>query len=123
MLRDGVANHLNTRVTLPTHQVVSNGIPLLKEIPELPSLVRMYVSDADIESTYPNGEIAMNLSKETTMGEMCRIKGVGPAKHRLLGVNMTGGPVNSMEILTDIAKLPTQLEMLQIYQEKKRQQA
>lgn len=102
-------------VTLPTHMVEQNGMCVLKELPETRSLIRMYVSDADIESTYPNGEIAMNLSKETTMGEMCRVEGVTPLRQRILGVNMTGGPVNAVEILCEIAKAPTQLQMLELY--------
>lgn len=105
--------------TLPTHSVVANGICLLKELPNVRSLIRMYVSDADIESTYPNGEIAMNLSKETTMGEMCRVQGVTPARHRILGVNLTGGPVNSIEIMTEITGLPSQFKMLELYQQRR----
>ncbi len=106
-------------VTLPTHQVEANGICLLKELPEVRSLIRMYVSDADIESTYPNGEIAMNLSKETTMGEMCKIKGISPTRLRIVGVNLTGGPSNAIEILREVTGLPTQLEMLEIYKKRK----
>lgn len=79
------------------------------------SFVRRYTSDADIGSTYPNGEIIMNLSKMTTMYEVCRIAGVTPSKQRLVGVNLTGGPVNSIEIMTEVMKAPDPFELLELF--------
>lgn len=104
-------------VTLPTHSVVPNGVYLVKELPTVRSGVRKAVSDADIGSTYPNGEILMNLSKMTTMMEVCRVAGVLPSKQRLLGVNLTGGPVNSIEIMTDVMKAPNPFELLEAFEE------
>lgn len=103
-------------VTLPTHNVVANGIFLIKELPTVRSFVRKAVSDADIGSTYPNGEIIMNLSKMTTMVEVGRVAGVLPAKQRLLGINLTGGPVNAIEIMTDVMKAPNSFELLEAFE-------
>lgn len=116
MLRGGVTNHLNIRVTLPTHNVVPNGVYLIKELPNVRSGVRKAVSDADIGSTYPNGEILMNLSKMTTMMELCRVDGVLPSNQRLLGVNLTGGPVNAIEIMTSALKAPNSFDLLEAFQ-------
>lgn len=106
-------------VTLPTHLVEDNGIPLLEELPDVRSLVRMYVSDADITSTYPNGEIIMNLSKETTMTELGRIKGINGSRQRLIGINLTGGPANATEIMTEVLKVPSAVELLELYKKDK----
>ena len=102
-------------VTLPTHLVENNGIPLLRELPNVRSTVRKYVSDADITSTYPNGEIIMNLSKETTMMELGRIKGVTTSAQRLVGVNLTGGPVNAIEIMEEVMRAPTSWDLLDAF--------
>lgn len=115
MLRDELATHLNTRVTLPTHLVDNNGLCVIRGMPGLRSHIRMYVSDADIASTYPNGQIIMNLSKETTVLELCRIKGIGRMRHRVIGVNLTGGTTNAIEILTEVVKAPTPIDLLAIY--------
>jgi hypothetical protein len=104
-------------VTLPTHNVVANGVFLIKELPTVRSFVRKGVSDADIGSTYPNGEILMNLSKMTTMMEVCRVAGVLPSKQRLLGINLTGGAVNAIEIMTDALKAPNSWELLDAFKE------
>jgi hypothetical protein len=106
-------------VTLPTHLVENNGLPLLEELPEVRSSVRKYVSDADITSTYPNGEIIMNLSKETTMMELGRIQGITGSRQRLIGINLTGGPANAIEILHEVVKAPTPVEMLELYKTSK----
>lgn len=89
---------------------------LIKELPTVRSFVRKGVSDADIGSTYPNGEILMNLSKMTTMMEVCRVAGVLPSNQRLLGINLTGGPVNAIEIMTGTMKAPTPWELLEEFE-------
>lgn len=103
-------------VALPAHNVVPNGVYLIKELPTVRSFIRKGVSDADIGSTYPNGEILMNLSKMTTMMEVCRVAGVLPSNQRLLGINLTGGPVNAIEIMTGTMKAPTPWELLEEFQ-------
>jgi len=103
-------------VTLPTSLVEANGVYMIKDLPSVRSYVRRYTSDADIGSTYPNGEIILNLSKMTTMYEVGRIAGVTASKQRLVGVNLTGGPVNSIEILTDVMKAPDPFQLLEAFE-------
>ncbi|MNH53896.1 hypothetical protein D3C73_56040 [compost metagenome] len=110
-------------VTLPTSLVEANGVYMIKDLPSVRSFVRRYTSDADIGSTYPNGEIIMNLSKMTTMYEVCRIAGVTASKQRLVGINLTGGPVNSIEIMTDVMKAPDPFELLEAFEEELKQAA
>ena len=103
-------------VTLPTSLVEANGVKMVSDLPNVRSFVRRYTSDADIGSTYPNGEIIMNLSKMTTMYEVCRINGVTTSKQRLVGVNLTGGPVNSIEIAMDTMKAPDPFRLLAAFE-------
>ncbi|MNO25611.1 hypothetical protein D3C76_154530 [compost metagenome] len=104
-------------VTLPTSLVEANGVFMIKDLPSVRSFVRRYTSDADIGSTYPNGEIILNLSKMTTMYEVCRIAGVTASKQRLVGINLTGGPVNSIEIMTEVMKAPDPWDLLDAFEE------
>jgi hypothetical protein len=106
-------------VTLPTHLVENNGLKLLKELPDVSSSCYKYVSDADITSTYPNGEIIMNLSKETTMMELGRIKGIEKDRQRLIGINLTGGPANAIELLTEVTGAPNPVQLLELYKASK----
>lgn len=104
--------------TLPSYSVTDTGIELFRDVlPGTKSFIFRYVSDADIASTYPNGQIILNLSKDTTVLEMCKIKGVSRADQILLGVNLTGGKINAMEIMTKVGKLPNFLEMSELYDE------
>lgn len=107
-------------VTLPAYLVVDEGIEMLVELPGLKSSVWLFVSDADIGSTYPNGEIIMNLSKETTKLEFCKIKGVPTHKQQLIGINITGGPANALLLSTSVLKAPTPQMLLEAYLENKR---
>lgn len=57
----------------------------------------------------------MNLSKETTMMELARIKGMTGDRQRLVGINLTGGPANAIEIMSEVLKVPGPIEMLELY--------
>jgi len=103
-------------VTLPTHAVVPNGSYMIKDLPSVRSFVRRYTSDADIGSTYPTGEVIMNLSKMTTMYEVGRIAGVTASDQRLVGINLTGGPVNAIEIMTGTMKAPDPWQLLDAFE-------
>lgn len=72
-------------------------------------MIYMYCSDADVETTYPTAEIINNLSKETTVSEPCTIEGIDEDELRLVTVNLTGGPVNAIEIL----QLTSQLKSIE----------
>lgn len=103
-------------VTLPTHNVVPHGAKMLKDLPSTPSFLYRYVSDADIASTYPTGEVIMNLSKMTTMLEVCKINGLTVNKQRILGINLTGGPVNAIEIMQESMRAPDLWDLLEEFE-------
>lgn len=110
----------NWILALPCHMMVDNGIPMIKELPNVKSMIRLFVFDADIVSTYPNGEIAMNLSKQTTMMEVCRVRGLKLSDQQLLGINVTGGPSNAVKIMTEVCKMPKPHEFYMMYLDQKR---
>lgn len=93
--------------TLPTHLVDNNGVAMTKELPNLKSKYRLHVLDLDVSAAYPHGEIIMNISKETTYRELCKVKGVSERKLRKACLNQTAARVNAVEICQDILKAPT----------------
>lgn len=108
-------------VTLPAYMVFNDGMEMLEELPGVKSSVWRFVSDADIGSTYPNGEIIMNLSKQTTMMEFGKIKGVPTHKQQLIGINVTGGPANATMLAIEVLKAPTPVQLLEAYRKHKQE--
>lgn len=99
-------------VTLPSHQTVDNGVRAIKELPDVRTYIRRHVADLDIVSTYPNVQVILNISRETTLYELYKIKGCNEYQTRMAGINLTGGHVNAVEIAVDIMKAPSFDRML-----------
>lgn len=76
----------------------------------------------DLEATYPSEEDIMNISKETTWREFSKIMGITDEKYREVGVNLTGGVVNAVEICETIFKLPSQFEILNMFEEENKKE-
>jgi hypothetical protein len=102
-------------VTLAAYNMDDIGIALFYDAPEIVSTVYRYISDADIGATYPTGERIMNLSKSTTVVELCRVAGVNKARHRIMTVNLLAGPSNAIELMVEITNAPRLDEILAIY--------
>lgn len=51
-----------------------------------------------ILSTYPNVSQILNIARETCLMEFSQIKGVSEYERREVGVNLTAGIVNAVEI-------------------------
>jgi hypothetical protein len=49
----------------------------------------------------------MNISKETTVAELVKIEGLDDRTQRSIGINLTGGHINAVEICTRVFKAPT----------------
>jgi hypothetical protein len=106
-------------VTLPSHQVKDTGLHAIEELPNYASLIWGHVADLDITGTYPTTEGLMNISKETTVAELVRIEGLDDRTQRSIGINLTGGHVNAVEICTRVFKAPTFDVLLADYLESK----
>lgn len=93
-------------ITLATHLVEVNGLKCIEDVEELQTLIRLYVSDLDIRSAYPWGEIILNASKGTTMLELVRIEGVSEGDRRRVGLNLSGGVTNAINYCETIHAHP-----------------
>ena len=101
--------------TLDATLVVDNGVPVFSDLKTIRSMIRRYLADLDIEGTYPTEEVVMNLSKETTAIEMIRIEGLSEKAQRRIGINMTGGVANAIELCSEIYDLPSPEEWVDMW--------
>ena len=91
----------------------NNGLAILEELPNVRSGIRTNVFDLDVAGTYPNVEFIFNMSKETTFRELSQIRGVEENVRRSIGINLTGGVVNAVEICCNVYKLPCFNDLLE----------
>jgi hypothetical protein len=98
-------------ITLACHLIEDNGLQCIADVPTLRTLIRLLTSDLDVRSAYPYTEIFSNVSKETTAMELSSIEGVSEADRRIIGLNLTAGRVNAVELCTRAFGLP-QLDVL-----------
>lgn len=75
-------------------------------MPNVRSFIRTHIADLDIVSTYPNVQVILNISRETTRRELFKINGCTEHIQRMAGINMTGGHVNAVEIACSVMKAP-----------------
>ena len=104
-------------VTLPSYLVSDDGLKIIEELPDISTYIYGHVADLDVEGTYPNGECVANISKETTSRELALIKDVDHQTQRAIGVNLTGGHVNAVEICCNVLKAPTLDLLLSAFEE------
>lgn len=106
-------------ITLPCHLVDDNGLMCVSDIPELRSLLRAHVADLDVKSAYPYTEILANVSKATTKMELSYIEGVSETDRRIIGLNLTAGRTNAVELCTRAFGLPELDVLLMDYENQK----
>lgn len=99
--------------------MADDGLEMFSDLPGLKSFVRKDSADLDIEGTYPNGQVVLNISRETTTRELVQIQGVDPLQRRLIGINLTGGHVNASEIAVLAMGAKTMDEALAAYDQRK----
>lgn len=102
-------------VTLPAYLMSDTGMRLVKDNPDIRTLAHPHCADIDIEGTYPNLEDCMNISNETTYRELGTIQGFTDEERRSIGINLSGGVVNSVELCTMLLGLPNYQQMEEIY--------
>lgn len=100
-------------VALPAHLIAPKGLKLIKENPLTPTNVYPHAGDLDIKASYPNGEIAMNVSKETTVRELVDIEGIPTEVHRQQTINLSGGATNAIEFCTTMYNFPELVTLLE----------
>jgi len=102
-------------VTLPSFSVAENGLKCIEEMPNEPTMIFVHVADLDVEGTYPNEEILMNISRATTMMEVVDIQGLTEVQRRSIGAHLSGGDVNAAEISRELFKAPDLEQLMQMY--------
>jgi hypothetical protein len=107
-----VIGHDDWIVTLPSYMAGPTGLKCVKEFPDYKTLVFAHVADLDIVSTYPNVSQLLNIARETCVMEFSRMEGVTEHHRREVGVNLTGGRVNAVEICEKILGAPTLDQLL-----------
>lgn len=108
-------------VMLPTYMMVDNGIPVFKDLPELLSYLRAHIADLDVRSSYPNGVLLGNISKDTTERELCGIEGLEELDQRRAGINLMSAQVNAVELCCTLFGVPTLDELLESFKEDHKQ--
>ena len=103
-------------ITLPSANVVDNGLRCLKEDHSLHTNARGHVYDSDCVSSYPSDIMALNVSKATTVREIIRIEGIEEYTFRMQNINIMAGHTNALEYCTTMFNFPTPSKMLELYQ-------
>lgn len=107
----------NWIMTVSPEMATKPGVPLLQEMPGVTSLVYTDTADADIASTYPNGQITMNLSKGTCVYEINDIGDLDWDERVYTGVNLTGGASNAITVLQSVVDAPSTEDLLKDYKD------
>jgi hypothetical protein len=116
-LDEHVIGHDDWIVTLPSFMAGPTGLPCVKEYPDYRTLIFAHVADLDIVSTYPNVSQLLNIARETCMMEFSRMQGISEHHRREVGVNLTGGRVNAVEICQKILGAPSLDQLLAGFEE------
>jgi hypothetical protein len=114
-----VVDHKEWIVTLPSYMAGQHGIRCIKDLPDYCTLIFVHVADLDIVSTYPNVSQILNIARETTVMEFSAIEGVPERIRRAVGVNLTAGRVNSIEITQQVMGAPRLDNLLAAYAAKR----
>lgn len=116
-LDDMVVSHEGWVVTLPSYMAAPAGVCCIKELPQLKTLCWTFVADLDIVSTYPNISQLLNIARETCVMEFSNMQGIPHELRREVGVNITGGQTNAVEICQKILKAPSFDDLLLAFQQ------
>ena len=100
---------------LQSYLVEDNGIKCVLENQQLRTNIRIGAVDLDVEGSYPNGGVALNISKETTSKEVISVEGVDETTRRMCTINLSAGHVNSLEICNKLFGMPTLDAMLDAF--------
>ena len=97
------------------------GLNIVKGAKQLPTDFYALVADFDVKSSYPTTEYVFNVSKETTHRELSRIQGLTEQQQRSIGINLSGGNVNAVELCNLVYDYPRMDQILDAYRKDKEQ--
>lgn len=120
-LEEKTLDRRNWVVTLRAFMTVL-GQPIIKEDPKLCTLIRAFVYDSDVVSSYPSCTLVANVSKRTTRKEIIRIGDIPEIVFRMQNLNFIFGATNSLEYCQVMFGMPNFEEMNNLFQEHKMKQ-
>lgn len=109
-------------VTLQSRMMAWTGVPVIKEVPNLATLIFVHCSDIDVTTTYPRIEQGLNIAKNTRRMELAEITNMDEEQRRRFGVNFVGGEVNAIQLACTGYGLPSPDEWLLHYDKATRDQ-
>jgi hypothetical protein len=101
-------------ITLPSY-MIKEGMNLFEDAPDVKTMIYRYLADLDVTSTYPTGELVLNISKETTLFETGMIKGFTEAQRRELGIVLTSGRSAALELNIKFFGMPSPQQLVEQY--------
>lgn len=116
-LDDLVVKPRHWTMVLPSELIGDSNVKIIKDFPSLSSLVFFNVSDLDISSTYPAVQVALNVSKATTLNEVVKVPGLSEEKKRRTFVNLIGGKSNHLHVCREGLGMMDLSGMLRLYKE------
>ncbi len=97
---------------MPSELVYRKGKTFVSDVGELQSKLYSHVFDIDISSGYPTVGVIMNVSKGTTLREVCGIEGISEKGLRKAGINLTALQTNAIELGQSLYGLPSMSKAL-----------
>ena len=98
-------------VTLPAH-MAALGNKIIKECPNLRTMIRAFSYDSDATSAYPSATEVTNLSKVNTKRSVIAIEGIEEDVFRIQNMNLSTGAVNALEYNINMFNAPGPFEIL-----------
>jgi len=106
-------------ITLPSQNIVDNGLRILKGYPHISTSIRGYTFDSDAVSAYPRAILATNCGKETTARELISIEGKDKSTVMVQNINITLSESNSVPYCVEMHNAPGYEQMLSLYKQYK----
>lgn len=106
-----ILNRKDWIVALAPSLVTEEGLKIIKEAPDLVTSIYSHVGDLDVAASYPNGECAFNISKETTVREICKIEGISEETLRKQNMGLSAGFTNAVDYCSTMFNFPTLFEL------------
>lgn len=103
-------------ITLANALVQKYGLKVIKENPHLITTIFAHVGDLDVSASYPTGECAFNMSRRTTVRELCKIFGISEEEFRMQNMGLSAGHVNSLEYTMSMMKFPELPSLLEMFE-------
>ncbi len=83
------------------------GLRLIQENLDIQTLIRAFVYDSDVVSSYPTCTLVANVSKITTRKELSNIVGIPELTFRMQNLNLVFGQTNHLEYCQSMFGMPT----------------